>query len=87
MKMTNQITGMKDHALYFLTVSNLKLDDVLSDVFGKSSRPIIQQILEHPSETFDVSPYIHKRCKHPIEEIQASINGAIYPKQATKLKI
>lgn len=87
MKMTYQITGMKNRALNCLTVSNLKLDDVFSDVFGKSSRSIIKQILEHPGETFDIKPFVHKRCKHPIEEIQAAVDGAICPEQAAKLKI
>ena len=87
MKLTYQITGMKNRALNCLTVSNLKLDDVFSDVFGKSSRSIIQHILEHPGETFDVTPFVHPRCKHPIEEIQAAVDGAVSPEQATKLKI
>lgn len=87
MKLTNQITSMKNRALNCLTVSNLKLDDVFSDVFGKSSRSIIQQILDHPGEHFDVSPFVHKCCKTPIEEIQAAIDGAICQEQATKLKI
>ena len=78
MKMTYQITGMKNRALNCLTVSNLKLDDVFSDMFCKSSRSIIQQFLEHPSESFDVTPYIHKLCKHPIEEIQAAMPYAPY---------
>lgn len=87
MKPTFQITGMKNRALNCLTVSNLKLDDVFSDVFGKSSRSIIGQILEHPGETFDVTPFVDKRCKHPIEEIQAAVDGAICPEQAAKLRI
>ncbi|MCM1062018.1 MAG: transposase [Eubacterium sp.] len=78
---------MKNRALNCFTVSNLKLDDVFSDVFGKSSRSVIQRILDHPGETFDVTPFVHKRCKTPIEEIQAAIDGAICPEQATKLKI
>ena len=86
-KMTNQITGMKNRALNCLTVSNLKLDDVFSDVFGKSSRSIIQQILDHPGEPFDVTPFVDRRCKHPIEEIQAAVDGAISHEQETKLKI
>ena len=87
MKPTYQITGMKNRTLNCLTVSNLKLDDVFTDVFGKSSRSIIQQILDHPGKTFDVTPYIHKNCKHSVEEIQAAIDGAICTEQATKLKI
>lgn len=87
MKLTYQVTGMKNRALNCLTVSNLKLDDVFSDVFGKSSRSIIRQILDYPGKTFDVTPFIHKRCKTPIEEIQAAVDGAICREQATKLKI
>ncbi len=87
MKLTYQITGMKNRALNCLTVSNLKLDDVFSDVFGKSPRSIIKHILDHPGETFDVTPFVDKRCKHPIEEIQAAVDGAICPEQASKLKI
>ena len=86
MKLTNMLTSEKNRALNCLTVSNLKLDDVFSDVFGKSSRSIISYILEHPGEMFDVAPFIDKRCKHPIEEIQAAVDGTISREQAAKLK-
>lgn len=85
-KLTNTLTSEKNRTLNCLTVSNLKLDDVFSDVFGKSSRSIISHILEHPGETFDVTPYIDSRCKHPIEEIQAAVDGAVSREQAVKLK-
>ncbi len=85
-KLTNMLTSEKNRALNCLTVSNLKLDDVFSDVFGKSSRSIINHILEHPGEIFDVTPFIHGRCKHPIEEIQAAVDGAISREQAVKLR-
>ncbi len=49
-KLTCMITGEKNRAQNCLTVSNLKLDDVFSDVFGKSSRSITEQILQHPGE-------------------------------------
>ena len=68
-KLTCMITGEKNRAQNCLTVSNLKLDDVFSDVFGKSSRSITEQILQHPGEKFDVSPFVDGRCKTPIEEI------------------
>ncbi len=87
LKLTYQVTGMKNRALNCLTVSNLKLDDVFSDVFGKSSRSIIQQILDHPGETFDVTPFVDKHCKQPIEEIQAAVDGAVSREQAAKLRI
>lgn len=74
-KLTNMKTSEKNRALNCLTVSNLKLDDVFSDVFGKSSTSIIQYLLEHPGESFDVRPFIHARCKTPVEEIQAAVEG------------
>jgi len=86
LKLTNIITGEKNRARNCLTVSNLKLDDVFSDVFGKSAMSITQHVLSHPGETFDVTPYVHGHCKHPIEEIQAAVDGAISPEQAVKLR-
>ena len=85
-KLTCMITGEKNRAQNCLTVSNLKLDDVFSDVFGKSSRSITEQILAHPGETFDVTPFVDSRCKTPIKEIQAAVDGAISPEQAVKLR-
>ena len=84
-KLTNMLTGEKNRALNCLTVSNLKLDDVFSDVFGKSSRSITTFFLEHPGESFDVSCFVDKHCKTPISEIQAAVDGAISFEQAVKL--
>ena len=84
-KLTNMLTGEKNRALNCLTVSNLKLDDVFSDVFGKSARSITCYILDHPGESFDVSPFVDPRCKTPVSEIQAAVDGAISPEQAVKL--
>lgn len=85
-KLTNMLTGEKNRAQNCLTISNLKLDDVFSDVFGKSARSITNYILEHPGETFDVSPFVDPRCKTPVSEIQAAVDGAISPEQAVKLR-
>lgn len=85
-KLTNTLTGEKNRVRNCLTVSNLKLDDVFSDVFGKSARSITEFILAHPGESFDVSPFIDRRCKTPIEEIQAAVDGAVSHEQAVKLR-
>lgn len=85
-KLTNCLIGEKNRAQNCLTVSNLKLDDVFSDVFGKSERSITEYILSHPGEHFDVSLFIDGRCKQPIEEIQAAVDGAISREQAVKLR-
>lgn len=85
-KLTCMITGEKNRAHNCLTVSNFKLDEVFSDIFGKSSRSIIEQILQHPGVTFDVAPFVDGRCKTSVEEIQATIDGAISTEQAVKLR-
>jgi transposase len=85
-KLTNMLTGEKNRAQNCLTVSNLKLDDVFSDVFGKSSRAITNYMLDHPGERFDVAPFVDGRCKTPIDEIQAAVDGAISHEQAVKLR-
>ena len=85
-KLTNMLTGEKNRAQNCLTVSNLKLDDVFSDVFGKSAMSITKYILDHPGEYFDVSPFIDKHCKTSLEEIQAAVDGSISHEQAVKLR-
>jgi transposase len=85
-KLTCMLAGEKNRAQNCLTVSNLKLDDVFSDVFGKSASSITTYILDHPGESFDVTPFVDKRCKHPIEEIQAAVDGSVSPEQAAKLR-
>ena len=85
-KLTKMLTGEKNRAQNCLTVSNLKLADVFSDVFGKSSRSITNHMLDHPGETFDVAPFVDARCQTPLDEIQAAVDGAISSEQAVKLR-
>lgn len=85
-KLTNMLAGEKNPAQNYLIVSNLKLDDVFSDVFGKSARSITQYILDHPGESFNVAPFVDRRCKAPLEEIQAAVDGAVSPEQTVKLR-
>jgi transposase len=85
-KLTSYTTGEKNRAQNCLTVSNIKLDDVFSNVFGKSSSAIIARLLES-SEPFDVAPFVDGHCKTPIEEIQAAVDGVMCAEQAEKLRI
>jgi len=86
-KLVGFSTGEKNRAQNCLTVSNLKLDDVFSDVFGKSATAITDYLIENPGETFDVKPFVDGRCKTPVTEIQAAVEGSICREQAEKLKI
>ena len=85
-KLTNFTTGEKNRAQNCLTVSNIKLDDVFSDVFGKAASAITTRLLES-SEPFDVTPYLTKNIKAPIEKIQAAVDGEMCAEQAEKLRI
>lgn len=80
-------TGEKNRAQNCLTISNLKLDDVFSNVFGKSATAITTHLIEHPGEYFDVAPFVDGRCKTPISDIQEAIDGSICQEQAGKLNI
>jgi len=86
-KLTNFTTGEKNRAQNCLTVSNIKLDDVFSDVFGKSSSAIIDKLILCPDGNFDVSPLVNPKCKTPLEKIQAAVDGSLCPEQLAKLNI
>jgi transposase len=87
MKLTWATTGEKNRAQNCLTISNLKLDSVFSNVFGKSASAIIERKLENFDEQFDVAPYLHHSCKATVEEIQAALDGVFSPWQAEKFKV
>lgn len=86
-KLSSYTTGEKNRAHNCLTVSNFKLDDVFTDVFGKSASVITTQLLEHPGENFDVTPFVHVRYRTPIDKIQKAVDGVFSHEQAEKLKI
>lgn len=86
-KLVWNTTGEKNRAQNCLTVSNFKLDDVFSNVFGKSASAIISQLLEHPGESFDVAPFLDRHCKASHQEVQNAVDGVFSPWQAEKLKL
>ena len=85
-KLTSYMSGEKNRAQNCLTVSNIKLDDVFSDVFGKAASAITERLLES-NEPFDVTPYLTKNIKTSPEEIQAAVDGVMCVEQAEKLRI
>lgn len=86
-KLTNFASGEKNRAQNCLTVSNVQLDQVFSDVFGKSASAITKAILEHPDGDFDVEALVDRRVKTPIPKIQSAIDGSICFQQAEKLRL
>ena len=87
-KLTNFNTGEKNRAQNCLTVSNIQLASVVSDVFGKSASAITEHLLEHPNDkNFDFRPLLEKSLKQKDEDIGLAIDGDITPEQAEKMKI
>ena len=87
-KLTNFTTGEKNRAQNCLTVSNFKLDDVFSDVFGKAASAITARILENPTEKItDVSGFRTKGMKATNEQVLAAVDGVMCEEQAEKLRI
>lgn len=87
-KLTAFTTGEKNRAQNCFTVSNFKLDDVFSDVFGKASTGLIDYILAHPDETIDdISRFRTKHLRATNEQILSAIDGDMCVQQAEKLRI
>lgn len=87
-KLTSFTTGEKNRAQNCLTVSNFKLDDVFSDVFGKAVSAITTRILEKPSEKItDVSGFRTRGMKATDEQVLAAVDGEMCVQQAEKLRI
>ena len=86
-KLTCTRSSEKNRFTNALTVGNCKLDMVFSNIFEKSSKSIIDIILNNDNfSDEDIIPCIHSRCKSPIEDILSSVNG-IYFTLEQKLRI
>ena len=87
-KLTNFTTGEKNRMQNCLTMSNLKLDDVFSDIFGKASTNIINHLLSNPSEKLtDVSNFRTKGMKATDAQVLSAIDGCICAEQTEKMRI
>lgn len=87
-KLTNFASSEKNRLHNSLTVSNIQLSCVVSDVFGKSSMNIINKILENPADSsFDLAPLIHGSMRKKLADLQLAVDGFISPEQSEKLKI
>lgn len=87
-KLTSYTTSEKNRAQNCLTVSNLKLDSVFSDIFGKASSNIIGRILANPSvKITDVSAFRTKGMKATDEEVLDAVDGEMCLEQAEKLRV
>jgi transposase len=84
-KTVNTITAEKNRMSNCLTVSCIKLDEVLSDIYGRTGQAIIGQIIKHGGCDFDPEPYIDRRVKAAPEEIRMALDGSVTPATLTKM--
>jgi transposase len=86
-KLTNMVSSEKSRLQNSLTVSNIALSSVLSDVFGVSGTRIIDAILEAPIKATDLPTLIHGSLKKKLPQLELAIDGKITPEQAVKIRI
>jgi transposase len=84
-KTVNAITAEKNRMSNCLTVSCIKLDEVLSDTFGKTGQAIIGQIIKNGGCNFDPAPYIDRRVKATPEYFKMALDGDVTPATLTKM--
>lgn len=87
-KLTSLTTSETQRTQNCLTVSNIQLANVVSDINGKSAQKILTKILENPNHTsFDIEPLLHKSMLPKLDDIALAIDGVISTEQAAKLQI
>jgi transposase len=86
-KLTNMNTSEKNRGQNCMTMCNFKLDEVFSDMYGKSATRVIDKLIECGNSDFDVAPLLDKRYKASVENVKAALDGELDPAQAEKLKL
>ncbi len=87
-KLTCFKSSEKNRLQNCLTVSNIRLGNVVPGTFGKSAQAILDKIGENPADTsFDLEPLVYKSLKKKLPELRDAIDGCITPEQAGKLKV
>mgnify|MGYP002860158950 FL=1 len=87
-KLINIRTGEKNRFQNCLTVSNIQIASVFTDVFGKTSQSILKLMLEKPNLTLeDITPLFRKNLKSSPEDILKSINGTFDESQSSKISV
>jgi len=76
-KLTGFTSSEKNRAQNCLTMCNFKLDDVFTDVFGKSATRVLEALLEHGNSNFELDGLISGKCKSSPEKIRAALDGEL----------
>jgi len=87
-KLVNMRSSEKNRFQNSLTVSNVQIANVVTDVFGKTAQSIIKLKLEKNDLTLDdITPLVDWRIKTSPEDILKSIDGIFDEVQSSKMNI
>ena len=87
-KLVNIKTGEKNRFQNSLTMSNIQIASVVTDVFGKTAQSILKLMLDNPNLTLeDITPLLRKNLKSSPEDILKSINGSFDESQSSKISV
>ena len=86
-KTVHAMTAEKNRMSNCLTVSCVKLDEVLSDTYGKTGQALIRQIIRNDGCDFDPRPYIDRRVKATPEEFELALDGDVTPATLIKMRL
>ena len=87
-KLVNIRTGEKNRFQNSLTMSNIQIASVVTDVFGKTAQSILKLMLDNPNLTLeDITPLLRKNLKSSPEDILKSINGNFDESQSSKISV
>lgn len=87
-KLVNVKSSEKNRYQNLLTVSNVQIANVVTDVFGKTSQSILKLMLEKQNLTIeDITPLLGKNLKSSPEDILKSTNGIFDESQSSKMAV
>jgi transposase len=86
-KTVNAITSEKNRMSNCLTVSCIKLDEVITDTYGKTGQAIIGQIIKNGGCDFDPAPFIDRRVKAKLEDFKMALDGDVTPATLIKMEM
>lgn len=78
-KLQHQIQNEKNRAHKILHDANIKLTNVLSDIFGKTGRKVLQDIINGISDPVELSRHFNSSyvLKHSPEQARAALKGRV----------
>ena len=87
-KLTNVRSSEKNRFQNSLTVSNIMLANVVSDIFGKSAQANVAKLMKTRDDSEEhFEPLLKRKLKEKSEMIAQSLQGTVSHEQAQKLKV